>query len=262
MQHDDGSLISGIRNRLEGLFGSIDWSAQAGVLHVAAIQRRSALTIALGPDAPRSDTDRFCLGFARARADAIVTTGAILRAEPDLVHRYAESDSDDRAWAQWRRVELGREERPRLLVMTETGAISADHPALVATKGWIWTTQEGRSRIGSPPRGFEYAEGGHRERDMKGVIDFLLGTAGIDCISIEAGPTATAPLYVPAAETARVDELLLSCFEGELSPQAAGPAFVPAADRMRCLGETPASTRLRTERSGSWSFERWRASEP
>ena len=42
--------------------------------------------IAIGEEAPKSPTDLFILNLARSRADAVVTTGNLLRTEPRLTH--------------------------------------------------------------------------------------------------------------------------------------------------------------------------------
>lgn len=135
---------------IEALFGpGIDWRLETGVVHVAAIGASPRAALAVGPDTPRSAADRFVLGFARARADVIVTTGAILRAEPQLVHRTSEDPSEAAAWAGWRAEVLGRAEAPALLVLSASGAIDPAHPALqAAARTIVWTTAAGRERLG------------------------------------------------------------------------------------------------------------------
>ncbi len=261
MQQEDeagGSGLEGsLASQLEALFGAVDWAKARGVIHVAAIHGPSGCAIALGPDAPRSATDRFVLGLARAGADAIVTTGSILRSEPELVHRYAGSATGDRAWRGWRSAVLHRSDPPRLLVMTASGDLPPAHPALARGSGWIWTTPEGRARLDPPPEGFECVVGEAGARGIDAAIADLLGRDGVECVSIEAGPSAAAPLYAEEDAAVGVDELLLSRFEGTLAPAAEGPPFVPAAHRARRFGATPASRRRRVEASGPWCFERW-----
>ena len=82
--------VGEVDRRVAALYGEVDWRGARGVLQVAAVADRAWVAIAIGPAAPSSATDRFVLGFARARSDAIVTTGAILRAEPDLVHELSD----------------------------------------------------------------------------------------------------------------------------------------------------------------------------
>ena len=60
-----------------------------GVLHVAAVWETPDgryRTLRVGEGAIRSASDAVVLSAARARADAIVTTGRILRDEPELMH--------------------------------------------------------------------------------------------------------------------------------------------------------------------------------
>ena len=65
-----------VAERVARLYSSdVDWRSASGRVHVAAIHHASGCALAIGPSAPRSASDRFVLGFARARADVIVTTG-------------------------------------------------------------------------------------------------------------------------------------------------------------------------------------------
>ena len=69
--------------RLEALYGVRELPRAAGVLHVAAVwaERPDRLTVLeITAQTPKSDDDAFALSLARARADAVLTTGAILRA--------------------------------------------------------------------------------------------------------------------------------------------------------------------------------------
>ncbi|MEM9177489.1 MAG: hypothetical protein AAGC67_19915, partial [Myxococcota bacterium] len=147
-----------IDERASALYGVVDWRRAAGLIHVAAIHGPSNRILAIGPASPPSPIDRFVLGLARARSDVLITTGGILRAEPDLVPRYAEEAGAEAAFAEWRRRTLERASPPRLLVLSATGRFPADHPALQAGTGWIWTSAEGARRMGRPPIGFEVVE--------------------------------------------------------------------------------------------------------
>jgi len=139
---------SELSRRIEALYGLVDWQNETGILHVAAVAGEPPCAIAIGPSSPASPMDRFVLGFARARADVILTTGAILRAEPELVHCYAEQALADAAFASWRRRVLGRAGPPALVVLSASGIIPDDHPALAAVeRGFLWTTPEGQLRL-------------------------------------------------------------------------------------------------------------------
>ena len=266
--------VDAIDAQARALYGPIDWPSEGGVLQVAAIAAAGRRIIALGPEAPKSAMDRFVLGLARARADAIVTTGAILRAEPSLVHRYGETEEDERAFAAWRRTRLGREERPSLIVLSGSGDFSRDHPAIeAASGGFVWTRAETadqlRERIGV--LGIECPEPGAEEEGLGilGAIARARRNSRIQTILVEAGPTAADAIYplvaggdasrLPTATAAgRIDELLLSIFEGELAPAAVGPPFVAERRVIERLGVARSSFRLE-ESSGPWCFTRHRA---
>ena len=269
--------------RLDVLFGSgIDWRRETGVVHVTAIGAPSRAVLAIGPDAPRSATDRFILGFARARADVIVTTGAILAAEPELVHRTAEDPNEAAAWAHWRAEELGRCDAPSLLVLSASGALDRAHPAMrAAPRTIVWTTPAGRERLGPVdaqrvevvvPSGLSTADSSpKRDADARGeaaanaALEAALhwlragaGVAGVRTILIEAGPRATAGLYDSPRSARTVDELLLGIFAGGRFPTVAGPRM-PETDRIEaCFAARPRSSVWVEEPSGAWRFERYR----
>jgi riboflavin biosynthesis pyrimidine reductase len=255
-----------IESELELLFGeSVDWRRESGVLHVTAIAARGREPIAVGPAAPRSRTDRFVLGFARARADLIVTTGAILRAEPELVHRTSEDPRDEAAWRHWRADRLGRSSSPQLLVLTASGEIPLDHPAVRSSPHTIvWTTRIGRARLGAARARVEVLVGGDPPEAgeaspmsaLAAAIGELRGRSGIETIVLEAGPRSTQGLYETGAS---VDELLLSVFMGGSFPAVAGPEL-PATECLAAhFGAAAPRTRVRVEEeSGGWIFERYR----
>jgi riboflavin biosynthesis pyrimidine reductase len=245
-----------LERRIDALFGpGIDWRRETGVVHVAAIGESPRAALAIGPDAPRSAVDRFVLGFARARADVIVTTGAILRAEPDLIHRTAETPDEAAAWAHWRRERLGRVDAPRLCVLSASGAVDLAHPALRAgTRTIVWTTAAGRERLGpvdlervevvvppadptgapSPPDGADAGADAPAQAALEAALRWLRGGAGpvgVGTIVIEAGPRATAGLYASARSARAVDELLLGIYAGGRFPAVAGPTL-PDTDRL------------------------------
>ncbi len=251
------------RRRLDSaisdLFGSgIDWRRETGLLQVAAIDARGRSMIAIGPGAPPSASDRFILGFARARADAIVTTGAILRAEPHLVHRYSDDDREDAAWRDWRAEQLGGREPPCLLILTRSGELPLAHPALTGrARTLVWTSPAGQARLGRAvgefavvvgDRGGPHAalQGDRRAESPSGAealsaaYHWLRAELGAETVVVEAGARATQGLYEAgdgestaavqgaagsAPRLARLDELLLSVYAGAVPTAVAGPAF-------------------------------------
>lgn len=249
-----------IEERAHALYGAIDWPRQTGLLQVAAIHGPSNRILAIGPEAPPSPTDRFVLGLARARSDVLVTSGSILRSEPDLVHRYAEDDEEDHAMGAWRRRTLGMETPPRLLVLSATGRFPGAHPALTSGEGWIWTSDAGAEEIGDAPPGFRIVVAESGRDSAADAITWLRGQLHSEnreaTLLLEAGPSTTRPFYAAQAGT-RVDELLLSRFEGAIPEAAEGPAFVPAEARAARFGAACTSCVVEEER-GRWTFERFR----
>ena len=131
----------------------------AGVLHVTSVWEPAGAApyvLRIGPESPRSARDAQLLGEARAWAEAIVTTGRILREEPTLQH-----------WP----VQGGAGSPPRLLVLTHAGVDPA-HPAL----------------HGGLP--FELYDGG-----VRAGLAHLLRKHGVRRILVEAGPTTALSLY-------------------------------------------------------------------
>ena len=284
-----------IEQRLEGLYGPVDWARQEGLLQVVAIGASPRAVIALGPTSPASETDRFVLGVARARADLVLTSGAILRAEPALVHRFSDDPEQERALQRWRRERLGRPRPPGLGILSRSGQIPGDHPALgFASAGFVWTSRSGGARLGrrvgslevidaiegAPPVGAgagvamraghwaSSASASQWEEGLGGAIAHAR-SSGAGTVLVEAGPTLTRALYPgprradatenrSAEPPASLDELLLSCFEGALDPSALGPAFVSESAVRACFPDPP-SERCVAEPSGPWRFRRYRA---
>lgn len=284
---------AGLEARLETLYGGgIDWARATGVVHVAAIGARARAVLAIGAGAPASPTDRFVLGFARARADAIVTTGAILRAEPALVHRCADEPEQDARWQRFRAERLGRRRPPELVVLTAGAELPLEHPALCqAQRTVVLTSAAGRARL-TEALGSRTAAGGHPAwarstgklevvaldaapttpvtEFLARAIAWLQDARGHETIVLESGPRSTLGLY--AAGRPWIDELLLSVFEGGDFATVAGPPFPDAAALARYFAcgvagaengrSQPLSRRRVEEPSGAWVFERYRRADP
>jgi riboflavin biosynthesis pyrimidine reductase len=270
----DLAAVEAIDRRLAALYGEVDWRHAQGIVHVLALGGPNRSVIAIGPRAPRSATDRFVLGAARARADAILTTGAILRAEPDLVIRAGSSIQEDRTLLEWRRVRLGRAPNPqRRIVLSGSGAFAPDHPALAGASGFVWTSARGRERLGDRVQALDVLVAEGEASGIRGALAHALSLPGVETILVEAGPTASAALYDldsassvkvaaggPAKVSPQLDELLLSHSESELHPAAVGPDFVDAEGVDRVLGPAISTVRV-NEPSGSWRFMRHRRQE-
>ena len=255
--------------QIASLYGDIDWSSAQGLLHVASIVDSSRAVLAIGPAAPISATDRFVLGLARARAEVIVTTGAILRSEPTLIHRYGENDELDDALADWRSRVCGRSRRPALVVVSRSGDFPIDHPALrEAETGIVWTSKDGARRIGSIANDlghFSVADGSARSSVTTGLADSVASlieevSERLDArtILIEVGPTLARTFYPEQAGVRpRIDELLLSRFEGDVANAAIGPSFESESVLASMFSQAQTSVRV-DEPSGTWCFERYR----
>ena len=227
----------------------------ARVVHVTSVwldDDRSLVTLKIDEHAPKSLYDFFILNLCRARADAIVVTGKILRDEPTLSHDLQGPGTLPQALAAWRRERLGKTEPPTSLVLSSGRDLDLDHPLFHgSTRAMIFTNPEGGERLAEGVRARGIPLLASSEANLYWAIQFLLRD-GARTISIECGPHTSAALYHPHLE---VDELMLSVFEGQLAERSRG-AVLMAADE---LFETMLQTRLPVrclEESGPWSFER------
>ena len=225
-----------------------------GVVHVAAVWldlEGEWTTILVRPDGPRSEADRFALELARARADAIVVTGRILRDEPEL--RYAAPGS---GLTEWRSSALCRDDPPRLLILTRGAGLDPAHPAL---HGWarplVYTREEAADSLRTDlPAHVEVV--GVAEPSLAGAIAWLRHQ-GSAVVSIEAGPSTTAELYpaVGADAAPLVDELCVSELRAELAGHLRGPKF---GDPLAILAAFDRRSRVDVvEPSGVWSIARY-----
>lgn len=238
-----------IRQALRHLYGRDDFCAEQGVVHVVSTTQVADAyhVLRIGPQSPRSATDQFVLGFSRARADVIITTGQILRDEPELRYELPAVDRD--AWMHWRRFRHRRCTAPRVLVLTREATLDVLHPTF---RSWasalVYTTPDVAEAFRR--RGVEAI--GDEACSLTHAIDWARRD-GARTISIEAGPRTARQLY---RERGLVDELLLSVARLSPDPSAIGaPVFDLAT--LRRFGSCLTSME-RDEFSGPWTFERWR----
>jgi riboflavin biosynthesis pyrimidine reductase len=219
----------------------------AGVLHVTSVVRSGGAlcVIAIGEDAPRSEGDFFVLELARARADAILTTAAIVRAEPALSLALVGPQRDELA----RHRAAAGKGAPTCAILTRSGTLPTAHPLWDdGTRKLVLTVPAQSDRLRSELR--DRAEVVALEGlDARRAVAYLR-ERGAALISIEAGPSANAALY---DEPALVDELSLSIFEGA-GPRVAtgGPLAASLLHGMRCVADN-----VRDELSGRWRYQRW-----
>jgi riboflavin biosynthesis pyrimidine reductase len=237
-----------------------DDPARAGrVLHVASVWRGAggvARVLRIGPKTPKSRHDAFLLALARARAEAIVTTGRILREEPALTHGPLGPPPLRAALAAWRRERLVLALDPWLLVLSSGRALDPAHPAFhaplrpllfvpaAAATGLRERFAETDVRVASVPA-----------PDVRLALDHLR-RLGARRVTLEAGPSTTRALY---EEPVRVDELWLASYEGERpADEVIGEPFVDDARLAAALPDASHPV-TRDEPSGRWRFSRrWR----
>lgn len=225
------------------------------MIHVAAGWQApdgALFSLRIGPAAPRSATDAFVLALARARARSILTTGRILRDEPELL--VVDPSPEGALLASWRRERLGEDGPPRLGVLTRGRELDFDHPVFAGTNALVVT---GRAAAGSlseraSARGVEVIG-----RETPGLLDAiaLLHARGLAPVLVEAGPSTASVLYEAAG---RVDELLLSICHAPSLPARAQGARLPDADARARAGLCEVSRVERDEPSGRWTFTRHR----
>ena len=227
-----------------------DLARSAGVVHVAAVWQASPdrhVVIAIGDDAPASAHDSFALQAARARADAIITTGQNLRAEPALTHDLQGAAAP--GLSAWRRERLGKDQPPILLVLTSGRDLPLDHPALHATNApLLFTSHAGAARL--PDTAIHIVS--VAAPDIRAAIAHLRAD-GCRTILIEAGPSTASALYQPPVA---VDELLLSVFHGASLPARAQARDFVSLARVRAYLPHASAGLAEDQASGPWRL--WR----
>lgn len=244
--------------RIRQLYGE-GLERDAGNLHVLALWKAPdgpPRIIRIDAHAPQSATDLFALHLTRARADVVVTSGSILRAEPKLVHEIGVSNAMRRELRAWRREVTGRSEPPQELVLTRGRDLDLDHPLLRAPSPCILYTGQAAAAELEPlaqARGIRVvARPAPSPRD---ALAWLRERTGAKTIALELGVRASAPLY---EEPLAVDELLLSLYLEPDLPEAQQGAPFFELTRLASHFDTMDAPVVRHEASGRWSFRRLR----
>ena len=231
-----------------------------GLVHVTAIWKDECggyRTLKLTPETPRSEYDRFVLNLSRARADAILTTGKILRTEPELSHDFLGPPALRRAFGDWRRLALAKENLPLSVILTSGHALNRHHPIFEGpTRPMVFTSTEGRSRLESWAATAQVEVVGVDQPSAKEALAYLLEEWGAKTVSIEAGPSTALPLYRQGS-TPPIEELLLSVYLGDrVAESVRGAPFLDAGalDQMFPYRSEPYAVR---EPSGPWQFRRF-----
>ncbi len=236
------------------LFGSA-LESRPVVSHSGAVwndpESQKLTTLRINEHAPKSDLDFLSLHIARARADAIVITGKILRDEPSLRYDLRADARWGEALVEWRERTWGLWESPWLLILTASGQLDFSHPAL---HGWprpvIFTSDRTAARkLADSP----FPVVADAKPDIRKAIHHLQVARDCQCISIEAGPSTAVSLY---ERPAVVNELLLSVYLGKnIDDRARGAPLIELARlRDRFRSETSATHRCQGQH---WSFHRF-----
>ncbi len=165
--------------------------------------------------AAASEADRFVMGLLRACADTILIGAGTLTASPrtrwTAEHAYPPAAP---LYAELRRLR-GRPRQPTLAVVTGSGRIDPQHPAL-AERTLVLTSEPGAARLGRvlPASATIVPIGRTPSLDPIAAVD-VLRAGGHELILCEGGPT----LFGALTAAGLVDELFLT-----LSPLLAGRA--------------------------------------
>jgi riboflavin biosynthesis pyrimidine reductase len=248
-----------LRRFFAGAFGTMPGEGE-GVLHVAAVWRPPGedhnLVLRICDRTPKSEIDFLLLNLARARADAIVTTGRILREEPGVAHEVQGPLGVRVALHAWRRQELGVLRPPWLLVLTSGRDLDPSHPAFHASvRPIVFCPESSAAEVARRVEDASIEVVGHPAPDLRAALTYLRLRRGARRISIEAGPSTATAAY---SEPRLVDELLLSVFLGRSVPESvAGGELPPPTKIERVMGGLRAAFTVE-EPSGRWRFERYR----
>jgi riboflavin biosynthesis pyrimidine reductase len=249
---DEARAVAEIERRARTLYGSAATRTVSGVLHcLSAVETADGRlhVIKIGPYAPKSSTDFFVLNYWRAHADAIVTTAAIVRAEPALSHELQGPQASE--LATFRKLRLNKLEGPLCAILTRTGDVPLAHD--------LWNDKLPYRVLTSPERASTMQAELASRAEVVGLPDLDVTSAvawlreqGATNILIEAGPSTANALY---GSMPGVDHLLISRFQGLFDPAAVGGALVEPAHLFS--GRSRVACSERTEESGPWRFERW-----
>jgi riboflavin biosynthesis pyrimidine reductase len=176
----------------------------------------------------QSKADRFIMGLLRAFADVVLIGAGTLRAAPDSLWTPAFIYPDAAAEFSELRRHLGRQDEPRLVLLTARGEVDSHHPAL-ETEALVMTTSFGATKLRNrlPGSSTVVALGDGRAIHLVDAIA-TLRTEGYQIVLSEGGPTVIGGLF----QTRLLNELFLT-----LSPVLAGrsdiggrPGFIEGAE--------------------------------
>ncbi|GAC1343793.1 MAG: hypothetical protein NVSMB29_16840 [Candidatus Dormibacteria bacterium] len=198
-----GDSVRVVANFVSTLDGVISFGAQSG---------EGAGAVSLG-----SVADRFVMALLRSAADALLIGAATLRRDPH--HQWTAGTvfpEHAEELAGLRRQLTGRDLPAPLVVVTGSGELPAEHPALAhpRTDVLIITSEEGRQhlpRLGPRVRAATAAE--RAPIPLSALLGVVTNELGATTLLAEAGPSLFGQLLAAGA----VDELFLT-----VAPQLAG----------------------------------------
>ncbi|MBW2244727.1 MAG: hypothetical protein JRH01_22325 [Deltaproteobacteria bacterium] len=242
--------MGSVEEKLEEVLGGAA-PAAASVLHVAALSAAGEV-LRIQHDTPRSEFDFFLLNASRARSDAILTTGRILREEPELQHEIQGAPDDVEALLDWRKRDLRKDEPPFLIVLSSGRDIDPHHPAFAASTRAVLYTAEARVATLRRALPGEVKVFGDPTPSLRRALAFTRKELGAQAVSIEAGPSTALSLY---DDPLQIDELWLSEYlEEELADGLRGPRFLASSALDSLL---PTRSRMEhAQASGRWRFTR------
>lgn len=248
---------SEIEQRIVEIYGS-DLRGDGGVIHVTSVwaeSGRNLLGLRIVPETPRSETDTFVLNVARARADAIVTTGKVLREEKELTHDFQGTKETVQAFQDWRKERLERPEPPISLVLTSGQDIDFDHPLFrCSTRPMVFTSVEGGELIrdSAAAPGVEVVS--RLTPSLRDAITYLRESHRLENIVIESGLSTSRSLYETPV---LLDELMLSIFSGSRLPKSVKGKHFSSVPQLGLIFPLAGSTYQSDEASGRWIFRRF-----
>jgi len=226
-------------------------------VHVTAVWRPehgASRTLRIRPRTPTSALDRLVLAWARARADAVLTSGRNLRAEPAL--SLALPGGEAGPLGRWRRQTLARQAPAWVAVLTRSGEVDLRHPVLAPGRRRLLLT--GAAAAAGLTKAARRAGVEILPRVRPGPRDAvacLRRELGARTVLVELGPSTSRLLY---RRPCRVDELLLAEYRGPAPPpEVLGGAFLDA-ERIEALLGPPRARCECEEPSGPWRFTRYR----
>ncbi len=226
-----------------------------GILQAMAVapdQFGTHRVIAIGEDTPRSRHDRFVLNATRARADAVITTGAILRSEPSLTSGLLGTGPEVEALARWAAAEAGGT-AGTTLVLTSGRNLDPTHPIFTGGDVLVYTGHESAAEITGQLLELGVEVVSHDEPSVASAVEYLLEERGVATIAIEAGSNTSIDLYRPPR---LVTEVLLTVFSGPLEPSLLTGPFPGPGELSRSYPKSSPPATV-TEPSGEWTFYRF-----